>query len=178
MTQQKNNSTTLTIRQLDATDAVPFREVRLEGLHTHPESFSSSYDDERAEPLSSFEDWLENSIVFGGYNEENTLLGIASFIKPTMHKQCHKGKLTGIYVRPQARGTGLAKALISQLIATHAEGVVEEILLTVGAFNAPAITLYKSLGFKEYGLEKRALKVGDTYYDELLMALPLNPTCK
>ena len=28
-------------------------------------------------------------------------------------------------------------------------------------------------GFEEYGLERRALKVGSEYYDELLMALPL-----
>jgi RimJ/RimL family protein N-acetyltransferase len=28
-------------------------------------------------------------------------------------------------------------------------------------------------GFKEYGLERHALKVGGQYYDEILMALPL-----
>jgi hypothetical protein len=31
------------------------------------------------------------------------------------------------------------------------------------------------IGFKEYGLERRALKVGSEYYDEVLMSLPLTP---
>ena len=53
--------------------------------------------------------------------------------------------------------------------------VVEDLCLTVVASNAAARRLYSSVGFKEYGLERRALKIDDKYYDEVLMALPLNP---
>ena len=55
----------------------------------------------------------------------------------------------------------------------HAEGVVEEVLLTVGASNIVAVRLYKDLGFEEYGCERRALKIGNDYHDELLMARPI-----
>ncbi|WP_229176231.1 GNAT family N-acetyltransferase [Bradyrhizobium ivorense] len=35
--------------------------------------------------------------------------------------------------------------------------------------NAPALRLYQSAGFVEYGLERHALKVDGRYYDEILM---------
>jgi RimJ/RimL family protein N-acetyltransferase len=48
--------------------------------------------------------------------------------------------------------------------------------LTVVASNVAARRLYSAAGFEEYGLERRALKVGSEYYDEVLMALLLNPS--
>jgi RimJ/RimL family protein N-acetyltransferase len=47
--------------------------------------------------------------------------------------------------------------------------------LKVVASNAAAFHLYSAAGFKEYGLERRALKVGSEYYDDVLMALPPKP---
>jgi RimJ/RimL family protein N-acetyltransferase len=52
---------------------------------------------------------------------------------------------------------------------------VEEVCLTVVTSNAAARRLYSAAAFKEYGLERRALKVGSQYYDEVLMSLPLTP---
>jgi RimJ/RimL family protein N-acetyltransferase len=77
-----------------------------------------------------------------------------------------------MYIRPEARGTGLAAALVQQVVA-HARTVVEQVCLTVVASNVAARRLYSAAGFEEYGLERRALKVGDEYYDEVLMVLPL-----
>ena len=59
-----------------------------------------------------------------------------------------------------------------QQVIEHARTVVEEIRLTVVASNAPARRLYSAAGFEEYGLERRALKIGCEY--NVLMALPLN----
>jgi len=137
----------------------------------HPEAFSASYEEEAERSLSWFENRLQNTIVFGGFDGENTLVGIAALLIPTAQKTRHKGTLSAIYISPQARGTGLSKKLISEMIKTHAEDVLDKVILTVGAFNDPAIKLYNGLGFKEFGHEKRALKVGDQYYDELQMAL-------
>jgi GNAT superfamily N-acetyltransferase len=79
-----------------------------------------------------------------------------------------------MYVRPEARGTGLAAALVQQVIA-HARTVVEQVCLTVIASNVAARRLYHTAGFEEYGLERRGLKVGNGYYDQVLMVLPLDP---
>jgi RimJ/RimL family protein N-acetyltransferase len=48
--------------------------------------------------------------------------------------------------------------------------------LTVVAGNETARRLYAGLGFEEYGLEKKALKLGDRYFDEILMAKDLGPS--
>jgi hypothetical protein len=102
------------------------------------------------------------------------LVGAAGLRVQNRVKLQHKGVLWGMYVRPEARGKGLAAALVQQVVE-HARTLVEEVCLTVVASNAAAIRLYGAAGFKEYGLERRALKVGSEYYDEVLMALPLKP---
>jgi len=113
-------------------------------------------------------------VVLGGSVNGSSLVGLAGLHVHDGIKHRHKGVLWGMYVRPDARGTGLAAALVQQVIV-HARTVVESLCLTVVASNAAARRLYGSAGFKEYGLEQRALKVGSQYYDEVLMALPLSP---
>jgi RimJ/RimL family protein N-acetyltransferase len=62
-----------------------------------------------------------------------------------------------------------------QQIVAHARPLVEQVCLTVVASNVAARRLYSAAGFEEYGVERRALKVGSEYYDDVLMVLPLNP---
>jgi RimJ/RimL family protein N-acetyltransferase len=50
---------------------------------------------------------------------------------------------------------------------------VEQVQLAVMTANAPARALYVSAGFEVFGLERRALKVGDRYVDEEHMVLHL-----
>lgn len=63
------------------------------------------------------------------------------------------------------------------MLTEHAAQVVEEINLAVVASNIAAIRLFTRAGFKQYGLERRALKVGADYHDELLMELALKGPC-
>ena len=41
------------------------------------------------------------------------------------------------------------------------------------AHNQPAISLYRRMGFADYGLDRHALRVNNKYVDEILMKLPL-----
>jgi len=161
-----------TIRRLEPHDAAIYRELRLEGLKNHPEAFGASWDDEIDKPDAWWTGRLESNTVFGGWIDGSRLLGVAGLQVPGAAKQRHKAILWGMYVRPDARGTGLAASLLQHVIE-HARPRVEEIRLTVMASNAAAHRLYSAAGFEPYGLERRALKIGDDYYDDLLMALPL-----
>jgi ribosomal protein S18 acetylase RimI-like enzyme len=161
------------VRRLHAADAAAYRELRLEGLRAHPQSFAASWNQERARPLAWFEQRLTDGLVLGAWSGGADLVGIAGLHVPESPKLSHKGMLWGVYVRPQARGTGLAGELLGRVIE-QARSTVEEVLLTVQASNAAALGLYRSAGFKEYGLERRALKIDGRYYDEVLMALPLS----
>jgi len=160
------------IRRLEPHDVAAYRELRLEGLKNHPESFGAAWEDEIAEPDSWWTARLESNTVFGGWIDSSPLLGVAGFYVPGTAKQRHKGILWGMYVRPDARGTGLAASLLQRVIE-QARPLVEGIRLTVMASNAAAHRLYSAAGFEPYGLERRALKVGGDYYDDVLMALPL-----
>jgi RimJ/RimL family protein N-acetyltransferase len=160
------------VRRLGTLDAASYRELRLEGLKNNPEAFGASWEDESVRPDPWWTERLEANAVFGGWIDGSPLLGVAGFRMHAAAKLRHKGILWGMYVRPAARGTGLAAALVQRVIE-HAEPLVEEIRLTVVASNAVGHRLYSRAGFEQYGLERRALKVGDDYHDEVLMALPL-----
>jgi ribosomal protein S18 acetylase RimI-like enzyme len=159
------------IRQLSPADAASFRELRLEGLRLNPEAFGSTYEFEKDQPLTRYIGWLTNSTVFGAFHSSD-LIGTASFTQLSGHKDSHKGLLRAMYVRPAARRSGAGRQLV-QAIIEHARQKVEQLQLTVVSDNVPAIRLYHSLGFRQYGLEKNALKHNGTYSDEILMSLDL-----
>jgi len=155
------------IRPLRADEAALYRDIRLEALRLHPDSFSAAFDQKAAQPLSFFAQRLTANTVFAGFRDQE-VLGIAGFMPEAGMKRAHKGHLWGMYVRPAARGTGLARQLVEAVLA-FAQDRVELVQLSVIAGNVPAHRLYAALGFTPYGLEERALKVDGRYYDEVHM---------
>jgi ribosomal protein S18 acetylase RimI-like enzyme len=63
--------------------------------------------------------------------------------------------------------------LSSKRSPRRAQPELEQITLAVVTTNEAARSLYRSLGFATYGVEPRALKVGERYLDEDLMTLSL-----
>ncbi|SRR5579883_609051 len=172
MKEQSDSSPRFTLRRLAPADAPIYRPLRLQGLKESPEAFAASFDEEAQRPPPWFADRLRTSIVYGGFAGDN-LVGVAGLRPETTAKLAHIGHFWGLYVAPSARGHGLASALCRRLVA-EARGQVEQILLAVVSSNRRAIALYAELGFERYGLERRALKAGDRYYDEVLMMLRLD----
>ena len=160
------------MRRLEAHDAAVYRDLRLEGLKSHPEAFGSSWEDESGKPADWWAERLQANTIFGGWIDHSPLLGVAGFHRHVATKHRHKAVLWGMYVRPAARGTGLAAALVQRVIE-HARPLIEDISLTVVASNTAAHRLYSAAGFEPYGIERRALKIGDEYFDEVLMARSL-----
>ena len=159
------------IRQLTPSDAESFRELRLEGLRLNPEAFGSTHEFEKDQPLERYTGWLINSTIFGAFQNSH-LIGTASFTQLSGQKDSHKGLLRAMYVRPTHRRSGAGRQLV-QAIIELARQKVEQLQLAVVSTNQPALRLYKSLGFRQYGLEPRALKHNGTYSDEILMSLDL-----
>ncbi len=159
------------IRQLTPADAHSFREIRLEGLRLNPEAYGSTYEFEKDQPLTRYTGWLTNSTVFGAF-QNSSIVGIATFTVAQGQKESHKGLLRAMYVRPAARRSGVGRQLVQAIIGI-ARQKVEQIHLSVVSDNQPALRLYQSLGFQQYGLEKNALKHHGIYSDEILMSLDL-----
>lgn len=159
-------------RRLGPGDAAAFRALRLEALRLHPEVFVADHDEEAARPLDWFAERLAANTVWAAAAPDGALLGMAALMRHATPKLRHKAVLWGVYVRAEARGAGLAAALVGAALAA-ARGEVEEVRLTVTAGNAAATRLYEGLGFRAYGREERALRLAGRDYDDVLMALRL-----
>lgn len=162
-----------TIRPLAADDAERFRALRLAALQGEPDAFGSTHESEAADPLERFRERLADGRVLGLFRG-CALLGMAGYSLREWPKSRHKAGLWGLYVEPGERRRGAAAALMQALIRAAA-AEAEILQLKVVSSNRAALRLYAKLGFRQYGLERRALKQGDRYDDEVLMALDLTP---
>ena len=162
---------TIDLRRLRPEDAALYRDIRLEGLADSPHAFSSTLESEQGQPLDRFTARLTDDFVLGAFRGPQ-LVGIAGFYIQPKPKHTHKGMLWGMYVRPEARGSGIGRLLVEAIIE-HARRHVELLQLFVVSDNLAARRLYARLGFVEYGIERHATKYRGQYHDDVLMALPL-----
>ena len=155
-------------------DAEAFRALRLDALRGEPNGFAASLADEADLPLAWFAERLEaNWVLASG----DPLAGMVALGFDARIKRRHAAHLWGVFVRPEARGTGLARALVAAAVQ-EARTRVDHLRLAVDAANATAIGLYRSLGFVEYGLEPAGLRRDGIETDDLLMALDLRVSAR
>jgi len=175
----KNADFACNVRLLGPEDFDLFWPVRLLALQESPDAFGASYEESKA--LTRDEavrrlDPQDGSFVLGAFAREkgDELIGTLGFFRNPGAKNRHRGVIWGVYVRSSARGKGIARALmVRALEQCRSLADLEDVILTVVIGNQAARRLYLSLGFETYGLDKRALKIGDRYLDEELMSLRL-----
>lgn len=170
---------TLWIRPLTEADAGHWRALRLRMLQEHPEAFGSAYEDQVNWSLDRFAQRLRDAnapdnFLLGGFAGEE-LVGSVGMGREAGAKVRHKAVIVSVYVAPEVRGRGVARALFAEVIA-RAQGLpeLEQLQLGVGSDNIPARSLYAALGFETYGVERHALKAGGRFVDEELMVLWLH----
>jgi cyclohexyl-isocyanide hydratase len=164
----------MAIQEIHASDIAAYREFLLRGLMEDGANFRLSPDDEKHAPFPTL--GTPDSFTLGAY-EDQQLAGIVSFQREgrDREKLRHKGLLFRMYVHPQFRGKGIARALIVALLQrVEMLGDVEQINLTVVANNPVAKKLYEQFGFVSFAVERNALKWEGHYYTEEQMVLFLN----
>lgn len=165
------------IRELGEDDAGIYWPLRLRALREEPESFGSSYEEAKERPVEQMAERLRVAAQIGDFTlgafDDDQLVGVVTLFRETGRKNQHIAIVVAMYVAPETRGQGVGRALVSALIArARALDGVEQLLLAVVASNAAARALYRSLNFEVYGLQRKALKLGDgRYLDEELMVL-------
>jgi ribosomal protein S18 acetylase RimI-like enzyme len=157
------------IRRLGSDDAASFRAIRLEALKANPELLRSTFELENRLDVAWFAGRLEDTHVVGAFRD-GELVGTAGFLIQQGQPNAHKGRLFGMYVRSSSRNLGIGRLLLNAVLDIAREHV-ELIQLSVVRENQPARRLYESAGFLEFGVETKASKYRDKYYDEALMAL-------
>ena len=167
------------MRLLTEMDADEFWHFRLAGLEESPHAFAEAADELRATPPAVTADRLRQStsdnFVLGAFADRQ-LVGTAGFFRFTGAKTAHKGRVWGVYVHPPFRGQGIARALLSDLLARirRVEGI-QQLSLTVAVTQLPAIALYESIGFRRFGFEIHSLIVDNVWVDEEHRVLMLDP---
>ena len=170
------------IRQLTADDAQVYWELRLFALRESTTAFASSYEEESAHPLEQrlarFQNEMivpaEVNFILGAFDEHGSLIGNVGLRREQRIKLRHKAIVVGMYVAPEARGQGVGRQLLVELLrqARALDGLLK-LDLYVTNDNLSAKGLYASLGFQSYGVEKDALRLGEQFIDDNLMSLIL-----
>jgi ribosomal protein S18 acetylase RimI-like enzyme len=164
------------IRLLQEEDWAAFRQLRIHATVESPLAIWPTRDEEAGRTPAEVRARIAPTAfqaVFGAFSGVE-LVAIAGVRREPLAQVAHKAMVWGVYVHPAHRRGGLARRLLGAACAhARAQGVLQ-IHLAVNTDNPRALALYESLGFSAYGREPRALRVDGVFYDEILMARPLD----
>ena len=167
--------TAVPVRRLQPGDATAFRSLMLQAYALHPDAFTSSVAERESLPASWWAARLSQApdaaeLVLGAVGADGSLLGVAGVNFDGREKARHKAVLFGMYVREAQRGAGLGRQLVLAALdqARQRDGV-RQVLLTVTQGNLAAQRLYERCGFRAWGVEPRAVSVGEGFVDKVHM---------
>jgi RimJ/RimL family protein N-acetyltransferase len=121
-----------------------YRDIRLASLADAPDAFASTLD---GELRLSEQDWrgrLTNAATFLGSLGGKVMATATGLPQPD-----NEALLVGVWAHPDARGTGLAAAVIQAVLDWGKDRT--RIRLDVADYNEPAKRLYTKLGFTPTG---------------------------
>ena len=98
----------------------------------------------------SFEDSLSREDTIFLVCEDEVITGYMG-----LYLSYDEASVTNVAVSPEFRKKGYGEALVAESKKQAKEAKAETIFLEVRVSNAPAISLYKKLGFEELGVRKK-----------------------
>lgn len=160
------------IKKLSPEHWFVYKHLRLVSLREDPQAFIGIHEEKLKlgdEIWQSHFAALHNRILFAF--EGNEAVGMVSYDINHNSKNSHVANIYSLFVLPDYRKKGLGKhlleAVISDIEKNHS-GVIK-VKLAVSSSQIHALNLYESLGFKKVGTYKMEIKVGEEFFDELLL---------
>ena len=173
------------IRELTEDDAAIYWPLRLRGLREDPDAFGTTYAESKDRTLEEVaqrlrESRAEGSFALGACDDAGQLVGCVRLGMNAGLRARHVAGIYGMYVVPELRGQGVGRFLLEEAIARAREThELEQLFLYVVTSNAPAIALYRRIGFVSFGTIPHAMKTENgRYLDELAMVYWLRQDAK
>lgn len=169
------------LRPMSAADLAAYKALRDAALAERPEAFTSDAQTELLRPPETYlarlagpagGDWPFTLTAW----RAGRLIGAVTCERDARVKTSHIGKIVGMIVAADVRGSGIGRALLEACVAKARERGLAMLTLSVTGDNASAIGLYASLGFVRYGRLERALRIGTRFHPKDLMVLDLDNT--
>ena len=162
------------IRRLEPVDADEFLRLRRLSLAAAPWAFASGPDSDRVKDIDAARSILEDrddQAVFGAFRRQ--LFGMVGLRRESHAKLRHRVYVWGMFVSEEARSAGIGRRPMQAAIAFSRELGVDWIDLSVTDEAGPAIEMYRSLGFIEWGTQEDALRYSNRSLSEHYCALDL-----
>lgn len=150
------------------------------GLREHPTAFDSDL-----AQVADRSNWQtarslrrlnpNNAVLLGAFDPSDRLVGTGMIVRRGGMKQAHCADVLFVYVPIEHQGQGIAKQIMTALIAAaRALPGIVQLQLTVNLNGGAAPALYQSLGFQSIGVLPRAVCVAGDYFDQAQMWLPFD----
>lgn len=148
--------------------------LRQRALREEPLVFGSAPDDDRLSVDFARAILAERDVhaVFAEV-DAGALVGMVGVLRSTRVKTGHRADIYGMYVAPEARRRGVARALLDAAVDQCRAWGLRQVHLSVSTAAPPAQALYASAGFERWGTEPAALMWAGAFYDEHHLVLML-----
>jgi ribosomal protein S18 acetylase RimI-like enzyme len=140
------------------------RDVRLAALADAPDAFASTLAEERGQPEAEWRDRVSALPWFLGFQEDQPAGLIAALPPDAVPDQVWH--LVSMWVRPDARGGGLADLLVGAVIEHVRQAGADRVTLWVEVGNDRARGFYRRLGFTPTGRRQLYPRAGAADLDE------------
>ena len=165
------------IRTIEAKDTAEFWALRFEMLELEPFAYSADLEDfadttvgDQVQRLESLND---GEFVLGAWLEDE-LVGSVILRRESGRKFTHVANVFSVYVKAPARGRGIAKAMMLEVIArARLRPQITKLNVSVMSTQTVAQHIYESLGFQAWGCEPRAMLIDGVFADETHLVLNL-----
>jgi len=161
-------------RVLKRDDLVAFRALHRTALAEAPHAFVESAAQDAARSDDEVTAILDRGETWGALQDGRLVAKLVIDVLP-YQALAHTRWLHGVYVNPEARGSGAAAKLVDAAMQDARGRGVFRFVLWVNSENAAAKSFYEKLGFREIGRVPQGIAVGGTYADDVLMCHAHDP---
>ena len=164
--------TEITVRVLEESEWTTYREVRLRALAESPGAFTASLADEADRDEQFWRDRMTRSYRLLAERGQ-VPQGIVSL--GPYEPDPSAAEVFGLYVVPDARGTGVSWRLVEAAAALATQQGYMQLYYWVGTDNARAVGFANNFGFRTTDYRRPSRASDPEPGEEIAMVLPLEP---